>query len=60
MCWPEKLPSRDSGSTSPSVRTRAFGSSRRALEEKASIVPMPPSMSTQPSARVAPVRKLSA
>ena len=32
MCWAEKLASFDSTSTSPSVSTRVFGSSRRALE----------------------------
>ena len=32
MCWAEKVESFDSTSTSPSVRTRVFGSSRRALE----------------------------
>ena len=32
MCWAEKVASLDSTSTSPSVRTRVFGSSRRALE----------------------------
>ena len=57
MCWAEKLASFDSGSTSPSVRMRALGSSRRAFEAKVRRVPMPPSISAQPSLRVAPVQK---
>ena len=36
------------------------GTARRAFEAKDSSVPMPPSMSIQPSCRVAPVRRLSA
>ena len=40
----------------PSSRTCASGSSRRPFDEKEKSVPAPPSMSIQPSLRVAPVR----
>ena len=54
-CWPTKLPPFDSGSIAPSIRIRPLGSSRRPLDEKEKSVPAPPSMSIQPSVRVAPV-----
>jgi hypothetical protein len=43
------------GSICPSISTRWLGSSRRPFEEKEKSVPAPPSMSIQPSVRVAPV-----
>nr|WP_256763817.1 hypothetical protein [Luteococcus japonicus] len=54
---PMKLPSRLSTSGAPSMITWALGSSRRPLEEKVNIVPMPPSMSLAWSRWVAPVAK---
>ena len=45
----------DSGSIAPSISTCASGSSRRPFDEKEKRVPAPPSMSIQPSLRVAPV-----
>ena len=50
----------ESVSTGPSTYTRALGISRRALPEYENSTPMPPSMSTQESAFVAPVRADSA
>jgi hypothetical protein len=54
-CWPTKVPPFDSGSMLPSIRMRWLGSSRRPFEEKEKSVPAPPSISIQPSVRVAPV-----
>ena len=56
MCWPMKVPPFESTSTLPSMYTRLFGSSRLPLLANTIIVPMPPSMSIQESALVAPVR----
>jgi hypothetical protein len=50
-----KLLSFDSASTSPSVRMRGVRQFAPRLRRIGSSVPMPPSISTQPSARVAPV-----
>ena len=56
MCWPMNEPSLESISTGPSRYTWEFGSSRRPLEANVNSTPMPPSMSTIESTRVAPVR----
>ena len=55
MCWPMKVPFFDSVSSGPSSSTWLSGSSRRPFDEKEKSVPAPPSMSIQPSLRVAPV-----
>ncbi|KFC53102.1 hypothetical protein GY12_10910 [Micrococcus luteus] len=57
MCSPMKEPSRERGSTSPSMITLEFGSSRRPLPENVKRVPMPPSTSKAWSRCVAPVAK---
>ncbi len=55
MCRPTKVPPLDSTSVAPSTWNVSFGKSRRPREAYAKSVPMPPSMSTQPSRFVAPV-----
>ncbi len=53
-CRPRKDPSFDSGSTGPSRITRAFGSSRRPLDEYVNSTPIPPSTSAKESRTVEP------
>ena len=55
MCVPANPPFRPSGSTGPSCITLPDGSSLVPMPAYADSVPVPPSMSTQPSVRVAPV-----
>jgi hypothetical protein len=55
MCVPAKPPCLPSGTTGPSCTTLPDGSSDAPTPAYANSVPVPPSMSIQPSLRVAPV-----
>ena len=55
-CRAENVLLADRRSGPPSTIKRSLANSRRAILEKLNSVPIPPSMSTQLSARVAPVK----